>query len=94
MRRRRKQDPKKDDETNSEAAQDDLCVERIRLENMELRLYITFEFSGPKFSDYYYRFSTCPCTMYLCFMCAILSCLLAVLLFFILCKKVSNSIYT
>ncbi|XP_057997344.1 uncharacterized protein LOC110647972 isoform X2 [Hevea brasiliensis] len=34
---RRKRDPKKDDEIDSEAAQDDLCVERIRLENMELR---------------------------------------------------------
>ncbi|XP_057997345.1 uncharacterized protein LOC110647972 isoform X3 [Hevea brasiliensis] len=33
---RRKRDPKKDDEIDSEAAQDDLCVERIRLENMEL----------------------------------------------------------
>ncbi|OAY37111.1 uncharacterized protein LOC110626888 [Manihot esculenta] len=31
-----KKDPKKNDEINSEAAQDDLYVERIRLENMEL----------------------------------------------------------
>ncbi|KAJ9189785.1 hypothetical protein P3X46_001039 [Hevea brasiliensis] len=32
----RKKDPKKNDEINSEVAQEDLCVERIRLENMEL----------------------------------------------------------
>ncbi|XP_031255897.1 uncharacterized protein LOC116113872 [Pistacia vera] len=32
----RKKDPKKDDEINSEAIQDDLYVERHRLENMEL----------------------------------------------------------
>ncbi|XP_015570882.1 uncharacterized protein LOC8273090 [Ricinus communis] len=31
-----KKDPKKNDEINSEADQNDLCVERIRLENMEL----------------------------------------------------------
>ncbi|KAF5725593.1 Disease resistance protein [Tripterygium wilfordii] len=35
-RGRHKKDPKKNDEINSEANQDDLCVERIRLENMEL----------------------------------------------------------
>ncbi|XP_050234086.1 uncharacterized protein LOC126682436 isoform X2 [Mercurialis annua] len=33
---RHKKDPKKNDEINSEAEQDDLCVERIRLENLEL----------------------------------------------------------
>ncbi|KAF2301782.1 hypothetical protein GH714_029181 [Hevea brasiliensis] len=32
----RKKDPKKNDEINSEVTQEDLCVERIRLENMEL----------------------------------------------------------
>ncbi|XP_010551949.1 PREDICTED: uncharacterized protein LOC104822425 [Tarenaya hassleriana] len=34
--RRRKKDPKKDDETDPEGDNDDLYVERIRLENMEL----------------------------------------------------------
>nr|XP_009609909.1 uncharacterized protein LOC104103691 isoform X2 [Nicotiana tomentosiformis] len=34
---RRKKDPKKDDEINSEAEDHDLYVERIRIENMELR---------------------------------------------------------
>ncbi|XP_070052026.1 uncharacterized protein [Nicotiana tomentosiformis] len=35
---RRKKDPKKDDEINSEAEDHDLYVERIRIENMELSL--------------------------------------------------------
>lgn len=33
-----KKDPKKDDETNPETDNDDLYVERIRLENSQLRL--------------------------------------------------------
>lgn len=33
-----KKDPKKDDETNPEADNEDLYVERIRLENTQLRL--------------------------------------------------------
>lgn len=41
-----KKDPKKNDEINSEAAQDDLYVERIRLENMELRLYVGSHYFG------------------------------------------------
>ncbi|PKI52501.1 hypothetical protein CRG98_027073 [Punica granatum] len=36
-RRRPKKDPKKTDEIIPEEDQDDLCVERIRIENMELR---------------------------------------------------------
>ena len=41
---RRKKDPKKNDEINSEADQNDIFVERVRLENMELRLSIMCEF--------------------------------------------------
>ena len=36
-KRHHKKDPKKDDDITPEAEQDDLYVERIRLENMELR---------------------------------------------------------
>jgi len=35
----RKKDPKKDDETSADIQEDDLFVERIRLETMELRFY-------------------------------------------------------
>lgn len=34
-----KKDPKKDDETNPDTDNEDLYVERIRLENSQLRLY-------------------------------------------------------
>ena len=36
-RTRHKKDPKKDDEISAETSEDDFYVERIRLENMELR---------------------------------------------------------
>lgn len=39
---RHKKDPKKQDDISSEADGDDLSVERIRLENMELRSYTAF----------------------------------------------------
>jgi hypothetical protein len=38
--RQHKEDPKKQDDINSEACADDRVVERIRLENMELRSYM------------------------------------------------------
>ncbi|MBA0766575.1 hypothetical protein Gotri_015605 [Gossypium trilobum] len=38
LRERHKKEPKKDDEINPEADSEDLYVERIRLENMDLRL--------------------------------------------------------
>ena len=38
--RQHKEDPKKQDDINSKACVDDLVVERIRLENMELRSYM------------------------------------------------------
>jgi hypothetical protein len=38
--RQHKKDPKKQDDISSEACADDLVVERIRLENMELRSYM------------------------------------------------------
>ena len=41
-KRHHKKDPKKDDDIISEAEQDDLYVERIRLENMELRSFMHF----------------------------------------------------
>lgn len=39
---KRKKDQKKDDDLNAEADQDDLFVERLRLEKMDLRLYAMF----------------------------------------------------
>ena len=43
----RKKDQKKDDDLNSEADQDDLFVERLRLEKMDLRLYAVFLSNKP-----------------------------------------------
>lgn len=40
--RKHKKDAKKDDEIIPDADQDDLYVERKRLENMELRFYISY----------------------------------------------------
>lgn len=41
---RHKIDPKKQDDISSEADVEDLFVERIRLENMELRSYMTKQY--------------------------------------------------
>jgi hypothetical protein len=47
----RKNDQKKDDDLNSEADQDDLFVERLRLEKMDLRLYAVFCQINPPLSS-------------------------------------------
>lgn len=53
---RHKKDPKKQDDISSEADGDNLSVERIRLENMELRSYMAFPSRSIRADTY---FGTC-----------------------------------